>query len=225
MNKSTLIIPDLHIPFEHKDVLTFCKRIHKAFKCSRVVCIGDLVDNHSISYHEHDPDGWSPADEMKEADKHLKKWFAAFPNVYLCRGNHDRMVDRKSKTVGLPSRCFKSFRDMWKLPVGWKDDFTWTFDGVCYEHGSTTGRYAHIQAALDNRMSTVIGHTHSTAGVEWLANERDLIFAMNVGCGLDRNKYAFDYGRQFRKKPIVACGVVTLTKYGNNAHVYPMKMN
>lgn len=224
MSHQTLVIADTHIPFEKEGYLAFCKRIERALKCERVVHIGDLVDNHSISYHEHDPNGWSPEYEMEEADKHLQKWFKAFPMVSLCIGNHDRLVDRKSKTVGLPSRCFTSFRNMWNLPKGWKDDFSFIYDDVCYMHGSSTGKFAHLQHAIDNRMSTVIGHLHSVAGVEYIANERDLIFGMCVGCGIDRHKYAFEYGRAFRKKPILACGVVSNTTRGINATVYPMNM-
>jgi hypothetical protein len=151
-----------------------------------------LVDNHAISYHEKDPNGWSPLDEMEETDNHVKKWFDAFPNVYLCRGNHDALVDRKSKTVGLPKRCFKSFREMWNLPKGWKDEFDFSFDGVYYNHGTGySGRSGHIMAAFDNRMSTVIGHLHSVSGIEYLANTKSLIFGMAVGCGIDDKKYAF----------------------------------
>ncbi len=222
--KNTLVIADTHLPFEKDGYLDFCKRIHKKLNCTRVVHIGDLVDNHAISYHEHDPDGWSPGDEMKEVDKKLKLWFKAFPEVYLCKGNHDSLVDRKGKTVGLPRRCFAQFRDMWKLPKGWKDGFSFVFDNVCYMHGSSSGKFGHIQHAIDNRMSTVIGHIHSTAGIEYLANERDVIFAMCVGCGLDRHKYAFEYGKMFRKKPIVACGVVSNTKYGSYGTVYTMPL-
>lgn len=82
--KNILVIADTHLPFEHKDYLSFCLRIQKAFKCSDVVHIGDLVDNHSISYHEHDPDGLSPDAEMVAVDKRLQKWFKAFPEVLLC---------------------------------------------------------------------------------------------------------------------------------------------
>lgn len=222
--KNVLIIGDTHEPFCIDGYLEFCKRIHDYYKCSRVVHIGDLVDNNAISYHEHDPNGWSPEDEMKQTDKSLKKWFKVFPEVYLCRGNHDRLVDRKAKTVGLPSRCFKSFREMWGLPKGWKDDFAFEFDGVLYMHGTGySGKQGHIMAAFDNRMSTVTGHLHAVSGVEYLANSRGLIFGMGVGCGIDETKYAFEYGKGFRRKPIVSCGVVSYTNRGINATVFPMK--
>ncbi len=224
MDRNTLVVADLHVPFHHKDYLPFCKRIHKAFKCTRVVFIGDIVDNNAISYHDHDPDGWSPADEMGEADKHLKDWFKTFPKAYVCRGNHDSLVDRKGKTMGLPRRCFKPFREMWKLPKGWVDDFAFRLDDVIYEHGAKYGQYMYIRAAIDNFMSTVTGHSHSSAGVGWIANERNLFFGMGVGCGIDRHKYAFAYGRAMKRKPIVGCGIVSNTTHGVNAMFIPMEM-
>jgi predicted phosphodiesterase len=67
-----LVIGDTHLPFELPGYLEFCLSIQKRVKCGTVVHIGDLVDNHAISYHEHDANGKSPIDEMLEADKHLK---------------------------------------------------------------------------------------------------------------------------------------------------------
>jgi len=207
---SILVMSCTHIPFELPHSLDFCLEIKQRCKCSTVVHVGDLVDNHSISYHEHDPNGRSPIDEMKLADKHLVPWFKAFPKLYLCWGNHGQLVDRKGKTSGLPRRVFLPFRKIWNLPRGWQDGFTFELDGVRFEHGTGYGgKYSHVQAAYDNRQSTVVGHTHSAGGVEYLANNRDCIFGMNVGCLIDRKKYAFTYGKDFRRKPIIGVGVVT----------------
>jgi predicted phosphodiesterase len=223
--KTVLVVGDLHVPFHHPKYLDFCTRIHRELKCTDVVMIGDVVDNHAISYHEHDPDGWSPDQEMKEADRHLQKWFKAFPVAYLCRGNHDHLVDRKSKTVGLPSRVFKPFREIWGLPKGWKDDFHHIIDGVKYMHGTGySGDLAHLKAAHDNRMPVVMGHLHSVCGVDYSANEVDCIWGMSVGCGVDRKAYAFEYGREHKKKPIIALGVVEYTKYGANPRLFKMEM-
>ena len=53
--------------------------------------------------------------------------------------------------------------------------------GVRYQHGTGySGKYAHIQAAYDNRQSTVVGHTHSSLGGEYIANYKDRIFGMNL---------------------------------------------
>lgn len=169
------------------------------------------MDNHAISYHEHDPNGRSPVDEMREADKHLKKWFSAFPSLFLCRGNHDALVDRKSRTVGLPDRVFRQFRDIWGLPREWKDAFSWELDGVIFQHGTGySGTEAHLKAAYDNRSSTVIGHTHSSLSGGYIVNNKnEAIFGVNCGCGIDRYSYAMDYGRDFKRKPVLGCAVVT----------------
>ena len=223
MNNNILIISDTHIPFEHKNYLEFCKETQKKHKCNTVVHIGDLVDNHSISYHEHDPNGWSPKQEMKVADRHLANWYKLFPKVKLCRGNHDGLVDRKGKTVGLPKRCFKSYREIWTLPRGWEDDFEFEINGVLFKHGTgMSGRYAHVTAAERARMSTVIGHLHASSGVEYIASSKDCIFGMQVGCGIDRKAYAFAYGKDFPRKPILSCGVIL--DNGKHPLVIPMEL-
>jgi hypothetical protein len=160
---------------------------------------------------------------MVEVDKHLRRWFSAIPKLYLCRGNHDRLVDRKGKTTGLPNRLFRSYREIWNFPVGWEDDFSWNFDGVLYTHGTGLGgNLAHIRAAEQNRMSTVIGHVHHLGAVNYLVSENDRIFGMAVGCGVDRKSYAFEYGRDFIKKPFLGCGVVT--DKGKFCQVFPMTL-
>jgi len=221
--QNVLVVADTHIPFVHRNYLDFVKQTEKKFQCKTVVHIGDLVDNHSISYFDHDPNGWSPHTEMEEADKILAQWFKAFPKVKLCRGNHDCLVDRKGRTNGLPKRAFKPFRDIWGLPKTWEDEFEFEVDGVLYSHGTGfSGKYAHMTAAIAHRQNSVIGHSHSGAGVEWTASSKDIIFGMNVGCGIDRKSYAFGYGRDIPRKPILGCGVV----FGNgkNAQFIPMEL-
>lgn len=218
-----LVVSDTHIPFEKKGYLEFCVSIQQRVKCATIIHIGDLVDNHAISYHEHDPNSRSPSDEIKEAKVRLKEWFGAFPRLFLCRGNHDRLVDRKGRTVGLPEEVFRPFRDIWGLPEGWEDDWCFKIDNVLYTHGTgLSGPNAHVKAASQNRMSTVIGHTHSTGAINYLVSEKDRIFGMNVGCGIDRKSYAFAYGRDFTAKPVLGCGVVT--DQGKYAQFFPLDL-
>lgn len=213
--ENTLAFSCSHLPFEHPDYLDFLVQTARREKCTRFVHLGDITDNHAINYHEHDPDGKSPKDEMVEAKKHLKPWFKAFPKLYVCMGNHDTMVTRKAKSTGLPSGIFKKFREMWGFPNGWEEALSWVFDDVKYMHGTNrSGRFAHLQTAHDNRKSTVMGHLHTNAGVEWTANDEDCIFGMAVGCGIDRDQYAFNYGVDFKYKPVLGCGVV----YNKGAH-------
>ena len=39
-----LVIGDIHLPFERKDYLQFCKDTYKEYQCNRVVFIGDIID-------------------------------------------------------------------------------------------------------------------------------------------------------------------------------------
>jgi len=223
--KNTIgVIGDLHLPFSRPDYLNFCISIFDRCKVKTVVHIGDLVDNHAISYYEHNPNGLSPQDEMEEVDRHLKRWFGAFPTLHLCLGNHDKMCSRKARTAGLPDRVFRSFREIWDFPLGWQDAFSWEFDGVRYMHGTgLSGKNAHIKAAEQNRQSTVIGHVHSGGGqISYLVSENDRIFGMNVGCGIDRKQYAFEYGVDYLKKPVLGCGVVT--DKGKYCQFFPMDL-
>ena len=90
-----------------------------------------------------------------------------------------------------------------------------------FTHGTgLSGERAHIKAAEQGRQSTVIGHTHSTLACNYLVSERDRIFAVNCGCGIDRKSYAFEYGRELLRKPALGCAVIT--DKGQFAQVFPM---
>ena len=65
-----------------------------------------------------------------------------------------------------------------------------------------------IKAAKANMMSTTIGHIHSHAGINYIANIDKLIFAFNVGCLIDKSAYAFGYGKHIKAKPILGCGLI-----------------
>ena len=225
MSYNVMVIGDTHLPFEHRDYLKFCKRIHNAYKPRYVVHIGDLVDNHAISYHEKDPDGLSPADEMAKVDSKLKLWFNAFPKVKLCMGNHDNLVGRKCKTYGLPSRVLKPMDELWNFPKGWEYADEYEIGDVLYMHGiGCSGKTPHLTRAQANRQSTVIGHCHSVAGTQSDATRKDCIFGMCVGCGINRKLREFAYGKPFPKKPIIGCGIVEYTPNGINPTFLQMHM-
>lgn len=219
-----LVIGDTHLPFTHKRYLDFCKRTEEKYDCGIIVHIGDLVDNHSISFHESDPDGDSAQKEMKSAKRKLKKWYNAFPKVKLVMGNHDPMVARKAFKHGLPEGVIKPFRDIWDLPKGWEYEYDYFIYGIRFFHGmGYSGKYAHINAVDKNRCSVVMGHLHANAGVGWNATDKDICFGLAAGCGVDRKSYAFKYGRDFVRKPILGCGVIT--DNGKNARFVPMNMS
>lgn len=204
-----LIIGDTHEPFSRDGYMKFCREQQEKFNAGTVVHIGDLTDNHAVSYHEKDPEGRSAGDEFNLALDRCHKWYETFPDVSICIGNHDALPFRKAFTAGLPAHWLKSYQEMLDSPSTWKWDFTHEINGIMFQHGTgLSGELAAINAARENRQPTVIGHLHTVMNTRFLASFKDLIFGMSVGCGIDHEKYAFAYGRQNTRKPVIACGVI-----------------
>ena len=202
------VVSDIHLPWAHPKYLQFCKDTFKRFKVNRVVFIGDVVDSHAMSRFEPNPEGYSPGDEIRAATAHLRPWVKAFPKAMVCIGNHDERYQRRAYRYGIPSCLLKSYQEVFNTP-GWDWQPEFKIDGVLYIHGTgSTGKDAAMNLALQRRMSTVQGHTHSYAGCKWHANPDSLIFGMNVGCGIDIDSYAFEYSKPFPVRPVLGCGVV-----------------
>lgn len=217
-----LVIGDLHAPFVHKRYLRHCINIGNKYKCNKVVLIGDEADNHAISYHEKNPNGHSPGSELARAKRVLQAWFKAFPVASVCISNHGSLFYRKGVTAGLPAEIFRSYAEIWGAPDKWRWEIRHAIDGVQYIHGTGfSGQNGAITAAKKHRQSTVIGHIHSHGGVLWSATQKDIIFGLNAGCGIDIRAYAFEYGRDFPERPTLGCGVVL---DGVKAIFEPLKM-
>lgn len=204
-----LCIPDLHIPFEHQDALRFVIAVAKKYKPDLYINLGDEVDMHAMSDYDHDPDGYSPGHELEKSIEKLKAWYKKFPWMLVCTSNHTSRPFRRAFKYGLPKKLIKGYREFLEAPIGWvwRDNFE--MDGVVYEHGEGfSGQTGAIKAALANMQSTVIGHLHSWAGIQFSANEKHLIFGANAGCLIDKDKYAFAYGKKLKSKPIIGCMMI-----------------
>lgn len=200
-----LVIGDLHEPFCLDSYLEFNKNLFDKYNCNEVVFIGDIIDGHSWNYHESNPDGLSVGDELNYSIKRLQRWYKAFPKATVLFGNHDLLVARKLKTAGLSERFMKPLKEILESPRGWEYKHDYVKNNVMYTHGSIGNA---IKRARDSRLSTVQGHLHSVSFVEYSVSIKDKIFGMNVGCGIDRDLYAFEYGKPMAKKPIIGSGLV-----------------
>lgn len=206
---TVLAIPDLHIPFQHKDAFDFLKAVKAKYRPNVIVNMGDMEDWHSINMHDHSPDGLSPGDELSALREGVKPYFKLFPNMNICTSNHGMLPYRRANKFGMPSALIKSYQDVLEMPKTWKIQEHWEIDGVMYEHGDPfTGQSAAIKCAEKNMQPTVIGHVHSFAGIQYSANSKHLIFGFNVGCLIDKEAYAFDYAKKIKSKPILGCGII-----------------
>ena len=73
-HKRILVISDLHIPYHHQDAFKFLKAIKKEFKPDRIVNIGDCLDFHAISMHDHNPDLPSAGSELSLSKEYIKEY-------------------------------------------------------------------------------------------------------------------------------------------------------
>src|SRR5690348_6871152 len=114
------IIGDTHIPFCHPQYKDFCYKVFEKHGIAKIVHIGDEVDNHALSYHEHNPNGDSAEAEAEKAMRDLEKWYKTFPTVDVLVGNHSALPHRQATTSGIPKRFLKAYEEVWNAPKGWK---------------------------------------------------------------------------------------------------------
>lgn len=202
VKKNVLVIGDLHLPFTLEGYLEHCIKVYKKYNCDTVVFIGDILDLHFTSYHETSTEGYGATQEHDLSVEMLRKWYKAFPKAYVTIGNHDALIYRKAMSAGISKRWIQNYSQVLGTP-GWEWVTDVVIDDVLYTHG-TTNAYTK---AKQNLMSTVQGHLHSQAGIQFYVGAKSRIFGFQVGCGVDMKSYAMEYGRNF-PKPVISCGVV-----------------
>jgi len=204
------IIGDTHLPYEHKGYLQFCIDTFKSQGVNRVIHIGDLLDNHGLSFHDSEPSLVGPAGERLLVMDQLEPWFEAFPELTLIQGNHDMMANRKALKMGIdPDVYMRPLGEVYNFPKGWDIQHKLILNNTMYHHGETaTGVNGFRNDAKARMMNTVTGHNHSNFGISYTATDHRMVYGLAVGCGVDNDSMAFAYGKNFKNKPIVGCGVV-----------------
>lgn len=198
-----LVIGDLHEPFGKKGYRNFCESMYHKYNCNEVVFIGDIIDAHFSSFHDTDPDGHSAGAELDLAKAAIAKWYKVFPKAKVCLGNHDLIPNRKAFNAGLSKQWIRTLGDVLDVP-NWTFAEDFTIDDVLYTHG--TGRKAR-RRAVQNFQSTAQGHLHSESYIEYYVGNKFRIFALQVGCGIDKKSFAMAYGKN-SPNPHINCGVV-----------------
>ncbi|MFA6690899.1 MAG: metallophosphoesterase [Saccharofermentanales bacterium] len=203
-----LAIGDLHSPAERKYYLEFVKDIYDQWGCNQVVFMGDLADWHSISFHARHPELPGPKDEYQVARTSIQRWHQAFPKAKVCIGNHDERVFRLAESVNIPAFLIRDYNEVWGTK-GWEWSYDFTIDGVYYVHGTgCSGEHPAYNMCKTLGHSVVMGHIHTAAEIKYLASKLDRRWGMSVGTGVDDTKLQFAYGKHFRRRSIVSCGVI-----------------
>lgn len=203
------IIGDTHFPFCHPNYIYFLEDTFRKNKVTKIVHIGDLCDNHAISRWQKEADSYGANQEYELALKDVQLYTKVFPKVTLLLGNHCKIPERQAATLGMPSQFLKSTKELWDLPKGWEVTEQLILNNVIYEHGiNAMGVNGAINKAVVSMSSCVIGHSHSFGGCQYRSNYKDLIFGLNVGCGIDVKAYAFRYGKYNKHRETLGCGIV-----------------
>lgn len=208
------VFSDPHIPFDHPNYLQFVCDTFAKHNVGQVVCLGDLVDHHALSRFQSEPCAKGAYDELDMSIERVKAYVKAFPKLKMCRGNHDAIPVRQAAAVGIGERYLKPFSELLGIPDTWEIEDEFIIDNVLYKHGiNCLGKDGAMNTAIQERMSTVIGHSHAFGGVKYSANKRSLIFGMNTGCGIHSSSYAFAYGKSAKFRPVLGCGIVFNSSY------------
>ena len=204
-----LVISDMHHPYSHPDTIPFLNALNKKFKFDKVVCIGDEVDYHAMSFHDSNPDLPSAGEELKRAIRNISPLYSMFPNVTVIESNHGSMVLRKGLANGMPLAVLKSYNEILKAPKGWE----WKFDiklhtplgpvYFCHGKSGAAGRLASQYG-----MSCVQGHFHEKAQITYISTPEKLMFDAHTGCLADDKSLALGYNKINPKRPIVSIIVI-----------------
>ncbi len=209
-NSRVLIISDMHIPYNHPNMIPFLQMLEDRYHFTRVICIGDELDKHAMSYHDSDPDLPSAGDELRRALPVIKQVERMFPVMDILDSNHGSMVYRKAKSHGIPRSYIKSYNDVLEVGPDWKWHMELTItlpegQKVYFTHGKTADGIKLSQAM---GMSVVQGHYHEKCTIDHWANPNDRYFSMQVGCLIHDDSYAFSYNNTNLKRPMIGCGVI-----------------
>lgn len=221
-SKAILVISDMHCPYQHPDTAAFLKACKKKYRPDSVVCIGDEIDYHALSYHESNPDLDSAGKELDKAISSLRAIYKLFPKCTVIESNHGSMVLRKAVTAGIPSKALKSYNDILDAPRGWR----WVFDIIlqtplgpvyfCHGKSASPGKLASQYG-----MSTVQGHFHEKAQINYISTPERLMFDAHTGCLADDKSMALGYNKVNPKRPIVSILVII----GGIPQIIPMVLN
>lgn len=209
-NSRVLILSDIHFPYQHKDLFKFLQHLKDKYNPTRVICMGDEMDHHALSFHDSDPDLPSAGDELRRSLPFVQELYKMFPEMDILDSNHGSLVYRKAKHHGVPKHYIKSYNDVLGVGEGWKWSYDLTIDlpngTKCYFHHGKSPDVVKLSQVMG--MSAVQGHYHSVFKVDYWANPNGLYFGMQTGCLVDRDAYAFAYENCNLKKPIIGTGLI-----------------
>lgn len=210
MNDRILFISDQHLPYVHRDSLSFYRYLKKKHRPTRVISLGDFEDLHGINFHDHDPNLPSSGYEINTLIRQAKLWAKVFPQVDFVGSNHGDMVARRALHHGLPTRLFKEKRELMEAPKTWRWHESLSLklpDGrplfVHHWNGGEAMRVSQRMGAC-----VIQGHTHGKFYAQHWSSPFGTFWGVQAGWGGDQKSLAFAYGKDLLTQPVLGTAVV-----------------
>lgn len=223
-NNDILFISDLHAPYHHPDALEFLAALKKKYNFARIVCVGDELDYHAMSFHDSDPDLDSAGRELQRGREVLWELWRMFPLMDLLESNHGSMAYRKGKHHGVPRHLILGYKDAIfgekkkdgtvHLPnmrgVGWN----WHFELIITLSTGQRVKIVHnrksstLMNVKETGMSFIQGHHHTVFEIVHHHTTDFLNWGMTVGCLIDDASYSYAYNKFTVARPIIGCGAI-----------------
>lgn len=233
--KNILFISDLHCPYQHPDAFFFLKALHKKYDFHRVIGIGDELDFHAMSFHDHNPDLANAGEELQRGREALWELWRMFPLVEWVESNHGSMAYRKSLFHGIPRHLILDYKEAIfgekskdgsiHCPNARGTGWSWASSLVINTeiqkcrvvHGLSVSTRRNVEQA---GMNFVQGHHHGLFELVYHGTPEFLNWGMTIGCLIDDNSIAFAYNKNTIKRPVMGCGGYV------NGHpiLFPMKL-
>jgi len=209
-NSRILLISDMHIPYHHKDTIKFLQHLKDKYNPTRIICMGDELDKHALSFHDHDPDLPSAGDELKLALPVIAKLKEMFPVMDILESNHGSLAYRKAHAHGIPRHYLKTYNDVLGVDDKWKWHYDLTIElpngNKCYFHHGKSANVSKTSQTMS--MCAVQGHYHETFKVEYWGNPNGLYWGLQAGCLINDKAYAFNYNNCNLKRPIIGTAMI-----------------
>jgi hypothetical protein len=221
--KSILCISDMHQPWAHPDLNKFLLALKAKYKPDQVICVGDEIDSHAMSFHDSDPDLPSAGDELLKAIECLQPIYRMFPKMELVDSNHGSMVYRKGKHHGIPRKYLRDYGEVLNAPKGW----TWhnnimvqlpNGQSLFVTHGIKANG---MQLAQQMGCNVLQGHYHTAFQVQYSSSPSQLYWSLQVGCLINDKALAFEYNKTTVLRPIIGLGIII----NSQPKLLPMLLN
>ncbi len=210
VNDRILVISDMHIPYQHPDTQAFLLALKRKYDPTMVICVGDEVDYHAMSFHDSDPDLLSAGDELEVSITELFPLYSIFPVVDLVDSNHGSMVYRRGKAHGIARKFLRDYGEILEAPRGWHWHNNLIVDlprgqKLYVTHGAMKDG---LRLAEKMGCCTVQGHYHTEFNIKYSSSPAQLIWSMQVGCSIDDDSMAFHYNKVTAARPIIGHGII-----------------